>query len=557
MYCIVILDRIYYNNPWYLIIFCQHNIFHPGQVDFSNDRAKGNESDISPSSSGSPPSSSGSPPSSSSYPPPESSPSSGTSTPFVSAPSSPEKTQDILNTQTSTGSSQAGMTSQRSVRHFTSENSIDETTTGMTAQDTNTPTSNSQAKHCEYTPASATKKKPRRRSERFGRPERGMDALTAAAASKVLLHGKTAVITINDPCKDCCDMNVSDGMSKVVEHCQELGLWQKCISLPHYHATEAEILAVYAQHVISPTKQCTLHFHHTFAATGSVVSLVREVMSDSVQNGMALLQHERQPVCDQCVTPVSQLSEIAIAVHAAFSEHQLKRVLIVEWLGEGDISVQNIFDNDPRVLIFSIHFNTGWNEGREEHMGRKSHNINIGLKGTNFQYEDYYSVFFQVLLPIAYEFSPGLVLISASHQLFLHSLHLHSVLHWQQTRLLGSIAKGHLAVVLKLGQYDEVATEAVAAILCALLDDPMDVTLTSSFSLPSPCIQATIVDVLSEKQTIWNSLNYHAQKNVVASQQPIAWSGSTLDLTPPCTMSRLPLSKFGYKVFFNIIMLIH
>lgn len=516
--------------------------------------AKGNESDTSPSSSGSPPSSSGSPPSSSSYPPPESSPSSGTSTPFVSAPSSPEKMQDVGNSQTSTGNSQVDMTPQRYVRHRASENSIGENTTGMTAQGTNTPTSTSQAQHCEFTPASSTKKKPRRRSgtecKRYARTERGLANLTAAAASKVLLHGKTAVITTNDPCKGCCDMDVSDGMSTVVEQCQELGLWQKCIFLPHSHATEAEILAVYAQHVVTHAKQCTLHSHHTLAATGSVVSLVREVMSGSVQNGMALLQSERHLMCDQCVTPVSQLSEIAIAVHAALDEHQLKRVLIVEWLGEGDISVQNIFDNDPRVLVFSVHFNTGWNEGREEHTGRKSHNINIGLKGINFQYEDYYSVFFQVLLPVAYEFSPGLVLISASHQLFLHSLHLHSVLHWQQTRLLGSIAKGHLAVVLKLGQYDEAMAEAVAAILRALLDDPMDVTLTSSSSLPSPCIQATIVDVLTEKQTIWNSLNHHAQMNVVASQQPIAWSGTSLDLATPSTMSKLPLSKLSYKVFF-------
>ncbi|KAK4306266.1 hypothetical protein Pmani_021889 [Petrolisthes manimaculis] len=538
-----------------------HKEFWPAlcfQVDFSTDDV-GIDSETSPTSSGSLPSSS-------SYPPPESSPSSGTSTPFVSAPSSPEKKQDVGDSQTSPGSHQGdigdeieltnvNLTPQQSERQNTRQSgdgSSGESNVGMTEQGSSIPASPSQAVHCEFPSSSATKKKSisRRHDKRYAKSDRVGEALMAASNSKNLLRGQTAAIVTKSHCEVCCNMDVEYGMSSIVEQCQKLGVWQKCVCLPLYHATEAEILAVHTQDevntVITPARQCMQHsqpLNHTLAATGSVVSLVREVMSGSVQNGIALLPSERHPLSDQCVIPVAHLSEIAIAVYSAFGEYDLKRVLIVEWLGEGDLSLQSMFDTDPRVLIFSIHLNTDWDQGRGKKTDGKSHNINIGLEGSNLQHEDCYSVFFQVLLPVAYEFSPDLVLISASHQLFLHSSHLHSLFHWQQTRLLGSLAKGHLAVVLKLGKYNEVMTENVAAILCALLDDHLDVKFSGFSSPPSPRVQASILDVMLEGRTSWDSLKYHAQMKAIAFHQPMEWSGTSLDHAPPGNTSRLALKE--------------
>ena len=121
-----------------------------------------------------------------------------------------------------------------------------------------------------------------------------------------------------------------------------------------------------------------------------------------------------------------------VAAHAAL-EASAKKILIVNFDLHHDQGTQQAFYSDPRVVYMSVHrYENGayWPHLREscfDFIGEeegKGFNVNVALNSIGGP-SDYLAIFHTVFLPIAIEFQPDLVLISAGYatlKLFLQEL---------------------------------------------------------------------------------------------------------------------------------------
>lgn len=100
----------------------------------------------------------------------------------------------------------------------------------------------------------------------------------------------------------------------------------------------------------------------------------------------------------------------------------IRRVLIVDWDVHHGNGTQHIFESNPKVLYMSIHrYDYGQFFPRSEDanfdvVGEGSgtgFNVNIPWNAKGMGDMEYIAAFQRIILPIAYEFAPELVLISA------------------------------------------------------------------------------------------------------------------------------------------------
>jgi acetoin utilization deacetylase AcuC-like enzyme len=107
-----------------------------------------------------------------------------------------------------------------------------------------------------------------------------------------------------------------------------------------------------------------------------------------------------------------------VAVGARYAQHTLglDRVLIVDWDLHHGNGTQHCFEEDPTVLFFSVHrsfFYPGSGGLREVGKGRgKGFTMNIPLL-PGFGDGDYVTLFERILRPVALEFKPDFILVSA------------------------------------------------------------------------------------------------------------------------------------------------
>jgi acetoin utilization deacetylase AcuC-like enzyme len=109
-------------------------------------------------------------------------------------------------------------------------------------------------------------------------------------------------------------------------------------------------------------------------------------------------------------------NNIAVAAAYALNHHKTERVLVVDWDVHHGNGTQEIFWNDPRVLFMSLHqypFYPG--TGRCDEVGDgegRGFTVNIPMPG-GFGDAEWLAAFHRVVEPIAHQFKPELVLVSA------------------------------------------------------------------------------------------------------------------------------------------------
>lgn len=161
-------------------------------------------------------------------------------------------------------------------------------------------------------------------------------------------------------------------------------------------------------------------FNAALLAAGGAVRSVDEVMEGGMS--FALVRppgHHAEPnrAMGFCL-----FNNIAIAVRYAQSLG-MQRVLVVDWDVHHGNGTQCMFYSDPSVLYFSIHQypwfpGTGWIDEVGEGEGT-GYNINVPLTaGANDI--DYLYVFKKVLVPIALQFRPDIILVSAGQDAHAH-----------------------------------------------------------------------------------------------------------------------------------------
>ena len=200
-----------------------------------------------------------------------------------------------------------------------------------------------------------------------------------------------------------------------------------------------------------------------------------------------------------------------IAIAARYAQSQgMPRVLIVDWDAHHGNGTQNAFYSDPSILYFSIHQyphfpGTGWFDEVGEG-GGKGCNINVPLPG-GANDADYMYVFNKLLVPVALQFKPDIILVSAGQD-----AHINDPLGGMKVTSAGF---GHLASIVKRlaestcgrtvlvleGGYGQALAESVIEIITT--DEEVDVPIPENSEV-SGVVKERVEEVMAVQGNWWD-----------------------------------------------------
>ncbi|XP_063933322.1 histone deacetylase 7-like [Zophobas morio] len=218
-------------------------------------------------------------------------------------------------------------------------------------------------------------------------------------------------------------------------------------------------------------------------AAGCVVSLMFAVVKNVVTNGFAVVRPpghhaERNKAMGFCV-----FNNVSVAVRAAQRRLAVKRVLIVDWDVHHGNGTQSIFYDDSSVLFISIHRHDNGTfypfSGAVGEFGEKAgkgYSVNIpwsDVESAPPGNTEYLAAFHHIVLPIAREFGPELVFVSAGFDAAegdaIGGCRVTPEGFAHMTALLLSLAGGRVILCLEGGYHNSSLSAGAAACLRVLL----------------------------------------------------------------------------------------
>ena len=191
------------------------------------------------------------------------------------------------------------------------------------------------------------------------------------------------------------------------------------IALVHDHAYIASIAATDGklQMRLDPdTVTSPKSYEAACTAVGGVLQLADLLFASEIGNGFALVRPpghhaERNRAMGFCL-----FNNIAVGARYLEKKYGLERVLIVDFDLHHGNGTQHSFYNDRTILYFSIHQypyypGTGWYNEVGEGDG-KGYTVNIPLS-YGMGDDDYEYAFREILIPIADQYKPEIILVSA------------------------------------------------------------------------------------------------------------------------------------------------
>ena len=165
------------------------------------------------------------------------------------------------------------------------------------------------------------------------------------------------------------------------------------------------------------TSTCARSYEAALLAAGGLLELIKAVMKGQLDNGFALVRPPGHHAENDHAMGFCIFNNVAIGAEYAMRHFSVKRLLIVDWDVHHGNGTQKSFYEDPRVLYFSVHrhgfFYPGTGAATEIGAGKgKGFNVNVPLS-TGCGDAEYRNIFERFLKPIALEYRPELILVSA------------------------------------------------------------------------------------------------------------------------------------------------
>ncbi|KAM5250572.1 polyamine deacetylase HDAC10-like isoform 10-T14 [Hipposideros larvatus] len=288
-----------------------------------------------------------------------------------------------------------------------------------------------------------------------------------------------------------CEIESPERLTTALERLQQRGLEQRCLRLTAQEASEAELGLVHSPEYVALLRETqalglgelqalsgqydAVYFHpSTFhcarLAAGAGLQLVDAVLTGTVHNGLALVRPPGHHSQRAAANGFCVFNNVAIAAKHAQQKHGLHRILIVDWDVHHGQGIQYIFEDDPSILYFSWHrYEHGrfWpylQESNADVVGQgqgRGFTVNLPWNQVGMGNADYMAAFLHVLLPVAFEFDPELVLVAAGFDSAIGD-----------PELLQVLAGGRVCAVLEGGYHLESLSQSVCMMVQALLGDP-------------------------------------------------------------------------------------
>jgi acetoin utilization deacetylase AcuC-like enzyme len=151
-------------------------------------------------------------------------------------------------------------------------------------------------------------------------------------------------------------------------------------------------------------------------AAGGVMEAIKQAVTKEVLNAFALVRPPGHHALRDQAMGFCIFNNESIGAYYAMKTHGLTRVLIVDWDVHHGNGIQSIFYDNPSVLYFSVHrapFFPWSGDVSEVGAGDgEGYTVNVPLE-PGCSNADYGNIFRHLLRPIAEQFRPELVIVSA------------------------------------------------------------------------------------------------------------------------------------------------
>ncbi|KAL1767370.1 histone deacetylase 7 isoform X2 [Sigmodon hispidus] len=225
-------------------------------------------------------------------------------------------------------------------------------------------------------------------------------------------------------------------------------------------------------------------------AAGSVTDLAFKVASRELKNGFAVVRPPGHHADHATAMGFCFFNSVAIACRQLRQQGKASKILIVDWDVHHGNGTQQTFYQDPSVLYISLHRHDDGNffpgSGAVDEVGTgngEGFNVNVAWAGgldPPMGDPEYLAAFRLVVMPIAREFAPDLVLVSAGfdaaegHPAPLGGYHVSAKCFGYMTQQLMNLAGGAVVLALEGGHDLTAICDASEACVAALLGNKVD-----------------------------------------------------------------------------------
>ncbi|EFA04105.2 histone deacetylase 7 [Tribolium castaneum] len=263
-------------------------------------------------------------------------------------------------------------------------------------------------------------------------------------------------------------------------------------------------------------------------AVGCTVDLAVRTWTGDIRNGFAVVRppgHHAEP---QQAMGFCFFNSVAIAARVLQREHRVHKILIFDWGVHHGNGTQDIFYDDPRVLVISMHRHDDGNffpgTGSPGECGAGAgvgFNVNIAWSGglnPPLADADYLAAFRAIVMPIAREFNPDIVLVSAGfdatdgHLPPLGGYKVSAACFGHMTRQLMQLARGRVVLALE-GGYDlpSICDSAEECVRVLLGDSPSPIAPSELARAPCGNAVLALQKVISVQSAHWPCLQEAAK----------------------------------------------
>lgn len=259
-------------------------------------------------------------------------------------------------------------------------------------------------------------------------------------------------------------------------------------------------------------------------SAGGAIDTCKNVVTEQVKNAFAVIRPPGHHAEWDAPMGFCFFNNVPVAVRVCQRDFPsiCRKVLILDWDVHHGNGIQNIFYQDPNVLYISIHvYQNGQfypgkppnpmtpdggieNCGSDEGLGK---NINIGWHDQGMGDGEYMAAFQKIVMPIAKEFNPDLVVIAAGFDAAdgdeLGGCFVSPACYAHMTHMLMSLADGKVAVCLEGGYNLTAISNSAVAVAKTLMGEPPP-------KMEMPKINREAIRILAKVQALqapyWESM---------------------------------------------------
>ncbi|XP_052179798.1 histone deacetylase 5 isoform X2 [Diospyros lotus] len=388
-----------------------------------------------------------------------------------------------------------------------------------------------------------------------------MEILPEKAADTGGRRRRVGLIYDERMCKHFCledetHPEMPDRILTIWEKLQSALIHQRCVVLSAKEAEDEYIAAVHTRKHIDLIKNISsrkfesrrkkvaakfnsIYFNEgsseaAYLAAGSLLEVTEKVAKGELDSAFAIVRPPGHHAEVDKPMGFCLYNNVAIATKFLLDKHELgiNKILIVDWDVHHGNGTQKMFWKDPGVLFFSVHrhefgtFYPASDDGSHIMIGEgpgAGYNINVPWENGWCGDADYLAVWDHVLIPVAKEFCPDIVIISAGFDAAVNdplggcrvTPYGYSVM----LKKLMEFAQGKIVMTLEGGyNLDSLANSVLACVEVLLEDDPI---IGSSEAYPFESTWRVIQAVREELSMFWPILKDELPKELISRSKEL------------------------------------